>query len=350
MVAILSWSCNTKSTDPKKALLFEEAYPDANLRTGAGLPSSTCTPCPSGKTHYLNITVSTKVGYIEKVGTLSYWCPDCQAHRGNVWYGSYFPYARAEELAALVDSWDVNHRHEKAVERANDQAHQKAIKAAMKASGKEFWEQQREQMKAIKEAENAKKKAEAAQKREDAAAAKKKANNNAPKSKKPAGNRLSKGKRVRCNLVMPIISSTPKSVKPALPRSAPATTSQASKIKALDFGNTGFDSDSDSDLPELADALLPFRKGTSTDSTLVALTSVVSLRKSAGRNKKRGVEDEGSDSKLSTPPKCPKLCLEFDGDEILEYNLPESPAHGPSVILQAGDADRDNKLFNLLHM
>ncbi|KAJ8092483.1 hypothetical protein PM082_023736 [Marasmius tenuissimus] len=348
MVTILSWSRNTKSTDPKKALLFKEAYPDANLRTGAGLPSGTCTPCPSRRTHSLNIAVRTSLGYKEKVGTLSYFCRDCQADRGNVWYGSRFPFARAEELAALVDSWDANHRHEKALERADDQAHQKEIKAAMKASGKEFRDQQREEIKAIKDAENVRKKAEAAQKRKDAAAAKKKGNN-APKSKKPAGNGVMKGKMLEMQS-SPIISSTPEFIKPALPRSAPATTSRASRITGLDFGNTGFDTDSDSDLPELADTLWPFRKGSSTDSTPVGSTLVVSLEKSGGRKKKRGKEDEGSSSKFSTPSKRPKLCLEFDGDDVFEYNLPDSPADGPSVVLRVGDAERDRDFCDLLRM
>ncbi|KAK1221217.1 hypothetical protein PQX77_015976 [Marasmius sp. AFHP31] len=345
MVTVLSWARGTKNTDPKKALLFNDAYPDANLRTGAGLPPGTCTPCPSGRTHFLNIAVTTKVGYREKVGTLSYrQCTECQSGRGNVWYGTRFPYARADQLAAVVESWVANKSHEKDLQKA----HEKELKAAMKASEREFRASQREEMKAIKDAEKARQKAEKAD----------------VTTKKSAASGRSKGKMrevqscecfvmetqsspLRFNSA-PVVPSTPIPKSRAPPKSAPPTIPRSSTVAATDLDT---ELDSDSDLPELADTLLPYRKRTSTQTAPVASTSSVRLPVLADGNKKRTRETEGSSSSLGSPAKRPRVCLEFDSDEeVVEYELPDDMGDEPPALPQSGDQDRDGMFFSVLRM
>ncbi|KAK1231263.1 hypothetical protein PQX77_005628 [Marasmius sp. AFHP31] len=295
MVTVLSWARGTKTTDPKKARLFDEAYPDANLKTGTGLPPGTCTPCPSGRTHFLNIAVTTKPGYREKVGTLSYYCKDCQSGRGNVWYGTRFPYARADELAAVVESWVADQSRKKALERA----HEKEMKAAMRASQKELVASQKEEAKAIRDAEKAKKRAEKSTKGNKSA---------------PSGERKGKMREI---LSSPVRPSTPVPKNRSLPESAPATISRSSRFGATDFD----DLDSDSDLPELSDVLACWKK-TSEQTTLVASSSNTRLPHVAGGSKKRARESEESSSSQITPVKRPKVCLEFDSDEgYTEYQL-----------------------------
>ncbi|KAK1217153.1 hypothetical protein PQX77_020195 [Marasmius sp. AFHP31] len=298
MVTVLSWARGTKTSDTKKAHLFDEAYPDANLKTGNGLPPGTCTPCPSGRTHFLNIAVTTKPGFREKVGTLTYCCKECQSGRGNVWYGTRFPYARADELAGVVESWVANQSRQKELERD----HEKEMKAAMKASKKEFVASQKEEMKAIRAAEKVKKRAE-----------------KATKGNKSAVSGRHKGK-MREILSSPVRPSTPIAKNRALPESAPATICCSSTFRATDFD----DHDSDSDLPELSDVLAYWKK-TSEQTTPVASSSKTRLPHVAGGTKKRAQESEGSSSSLVTPVKRPKVCLEFDSDEgYIEYQLPDT--------------------------
>ncbi|KAL0563507.1 hypothetical protein V5O48_018557 [Marasmius crinis-equi] len=124
MVTLHSWYRFSKSTDKKKQLLSEAAYP--------------------GLTHFLNIAVLTGSGKIEKVGTLNYCCEACQpANKEYMWYLKRFPLARAQELAAvsaveedavkeLKKSMKASLRDEKAQRRVEDKAQVDKEKAEQK--------------------------------------------------------------------------------------------------------------------------------------------------------------------------------------------------------------------------
>ncbi|KAL0056487.1 hypothetical protein AAF712_016909, partial [Marasmius tenuissimus] len=121
----------------------------------------------------------------------------------------------------------------------------------MKESDKEFRAIQKEEMNAIKEAKKGRKKGAGK-----------------PKKSSAAG-RASKGK-MREVQSSPVVSSTPIPKMRATPKSTPSTVTRTSTY-AKDNFNAALDSDSD--LPELADVLLSYRKGLSPQTTPIASTS-----------------------------------------------------------------------------